>query len=112
MTGAFAGPKQRQLRVATSRGLQQGLQILEKGTVTLRHASPPSTHSTKSLSLCTRLILLRSWSVSSSHFSESSSNGGTGEARGLRDRGEAASPDGHRFAGSPAATNFFVQQRT
>jgi hypothetical protein len=76
MTGAFAGPQQRRLRVATRRGLQQGLQILEQGTVTRRHSSPPSAHPTEALPLCTRL-LLGIWGVASSHCSEPSSNGGT-----------------------------------
>src|SRR5439155_25170679 len=35
----------------------------------------------------------------------------TREASGLRDRGDAPPPDGHRFAGSPATPHFFVQHR-
>ena len=56
MTGAFAGPKQRRLRIPTRRRLQQGLQILEKARVPLRHSSPSPAHLTEPLPLGIRVL--------------------------------------------------------
>jgi hypothetical protein len=42
VTSALAGPQQRRLWVPTGGSLQQGLQILEQGPITLGHTSPPS----------------------------------------------------------------------
>src|SRR6266704_3974300 len=56
MPGAFAGPKQRRLRIPTRRRLQQGLQSLEKARVTLRHSSPSPAHLTEPLPLGIRVL--------------------------------------------------------
>src|SRR2546426_664494 len=109
MTGAFARPQQRRLRIPTRRYLQQGLQILEKGRVTLRHSSPSPAYLTEPLPLGIRLLY--GICGASAYFNEPSSKGGTREARSFRDRGDAPPPDGHCFAGSPAAPHFFVQHR-
>src|SRR5207249_8928941 len=73
------------------------------------HASAQPAHVTELVPLVIRLLF--GTFRPASHFSESSANGGTREASGLRDRGDAPPPDGHRFAGSPATPHFFVQHR-
>ena len=60
VTGALAGPQQRRLRVPTGGSLQQRLQILEKGTITLRHTAPPSATTTDPVRRG-GLILLDTW---------------------------------------------------
>ena len=56
MTGAFAGPKQRRLRIPTRRRLQQGLQSLEKARVTRRHSSASPAPLTEPLPLGIRVL--------------------------------------------------------
>src|SRR5207302_1301190 len=95
----LAGPQQRRLRVLTGGSLQQGLQILEQGTITLRHTSPPSATTTDPV--CRGgLVLLGTW-CTPLHFSEPGSNGGAREPGGLSDCRDASPPDGQRFASGP-----------
>src|SRR5262245_28145953 len=109
VTGALAGPQQRRLRVPTDGSLQQRLQILEQGTITLRHTAPPSATTTDPVRRG-GLILLDTWGAPL-HFSEPGSNGGAREPGGLSDCRDAAPPDGQRFASGPTAPHVFVHDR-
>src|SRR4030095_6968431 len=109
VTGALAGPQQRRLRVPTAGSLQQRLQILKKGTITLRHPAPPSATTTDPARRG-GLILLDTWGAPL-HFSEPGSNGGAREPGGLSDCRDAAPPDGQRFASGPTAPHVFVHDR-
>src|SRR6266446_4481451 len=109
VTGALACPPQRRLRVPTGGRLQEGWQVLQKGTVMLRHTSPPSAPTTDSVRLC--LIGLLSMEYTPLHCGEPGSNGGTREASGLSDCRDASPPEGHRCASGPAAPHFFAHHR-
>ena len=74
VTSALAGPQQRRLWVPTGGSLQQGLQILAQGPITLGHTPPPSA-TPPDPGRRWGLSLRGTW-CAALHFSEPGTNGG------------------------------------